>query len=471
LNSTIKFYVLLAIIFTVITMVSVIVVSSPPTQSPPKGPLAIGVGPCPEATRNKTELLIDIPDQRIDVRVTFRFNETKKYFIYALLPYTIDQATPYAIHQNVWYPLQLPDSYPEIGNFSRNFLNTSNGSSIVNATLELNPAFQFNFWQPDLKDELTIGVTVTVHESLIAIRDSFGASQTAIFTFFGDVTGMWSDQMSAYMQPLSQMTLGEPFIVQLRLPPSTYYSNSQPSPIEYYMKQDQRWTMFSLDFLEGRYAQTLLCNFVDPVGQSLREIWIFLIGVFSTLSISFGIEAASRYTERAETGQDQNAESEPPPSNQQQHPNIKKLIDLVDAKFEKRLWFVYLKNRPVIGSIISYALVIGIIWYLLTLLSLAISSVQGESLIPSLIGLVAALISFIALINNIPRILLPEERLDFLVNYNFGRMKKEKEVSESERPFLKALIKMKSKNLEFNLNSIANKELFDENRLLERLYE
>ena len=187
-------------------------------------------------------------------------------------------------------------------------MNTSNGSSIVNATLEFNPAFQFNFWQPDLKDELTIGVSVRVRESLIAIHDSFGASQSAIFTFFGDATGIWSDEMSAYMQPRSQMTLGEPFIVQLRLPPSTYYLNSQPSPIEYYMKQDQRWTMFSLDFLEGRYAQTLLCNFMDPVGQSSREIWIFLIGVFSTLSISFGIEAASRYTEKAGTEQAQNAE-------------------------------------------------------------------------------------------------------------------------------------------------------------------
>jgi hypothetical protein len=164
-------------------------------------------------------------------------------------------------------------------------------------------------------------------------------------------------------------------------------------------------------------------------------------------------------------------ESSPPPSSQHQHPDIKKLIELVDTRFERRLWLVYLRNKLVIGLIISYAVVIGIIWYLLYFLSLAVAQVQGESLISSLIGLVAALISFIALVTNIPRILLPEERLDFLVDYNFRKMEKEKEVNESERPFIKALIKMRSKNPEFDLKSIANKELFDENRLLERLYE
>jgi hypothetical protein len=182
-------------------------------------------------------------------------------------------------------------------------MNTDNGSSMVNASLEFNPAFQFNFWQPDMKDELTIGISVTVHDSLISIHDSFGASQTAVFTFFGDVTGVWSDEMSAYVSPGSQITLGEPFIVQVRLPPSCYFSNSQPSPIEYYMKQDQRWTMFSLDFLGGRYAQTLLLNFVDPAGQASREIWIFLIGVLSTLAISFGIEAMALTVEKKRTKQ------------------------------------------------------------------------------------------------------------------------------------------------------------------------
>jgi hypothetical protein len=50
-------------------------------------------------------------------------------------------------------------------------------------------------------------------------------------------------------------------------------------------------------------------------------------------------------------------------------------------------------------------------------------------------------------------------------------MKNEKEVKEWEQPFLKALIKMKSRNPDFKLKDIQNKNLFNVNPLLERLYE
>jgi hypothetical protein len=122
--------VLLTIILAVITAILVIGISAPATQNPPLGPLEVGFGPSQVATLNKTELLIDIPSQTIDVRVTFRFNQTSdKYFIYTLLPYTIEQATPYAIYDYMTYPLQFPNetnpNWRFIGNFSTNFMNTS----------------------------------------------------------------------------------------------------------------------------------------------------------------------------------------------------------------------------------------------------------------------------------------------------------------------------------------------------------
>jgi hypothetical protein len=474
LNLTIKFYILLTIFFAAATIVSVYVVSAPPIQNPPKGPLEIGVGPCPEATRNGTELLIDIPARTIDVRVTFRFNETKKYFIYALLPYTIEQATPYAIHHYVWYPLQIPDFYPEIGNFSRNFMNTNSGSSIVNATLEFNPDFQFNFWQPDLKDQLTIGVSVKVHESLIAIRDSFGASQSVIFTFFGDTTGMMTDEMYVYKEPLSQLTIGDPFIVHLRLPPSSYYSDSQPSPIQYYVKQDQRWSMFSLNFIEGRYAQTLRCDFTDPVGQSSREIGIFLIGVFSTLSISFGIEAVSRYIEGKETEQGQKTAIGTPPSpSEQQPPDIKKLINLVDTKFEENLAKIRVRNVWLMSTLVIYILLFSymgyLLWFVAQVAIQGIGQVPIENSIAFLIALTTSLIAFMSLAINITKAFSFQEGYKELVEHNFKKLKDQ--ATEAEKPLLKALIMMKSKHPEFDLKNTRNKRLFDESRLLQRLYE
>jgi hypothetical protein len=471
-----RLYVLLTIIFAVITTISVIVVSAPATQNPPLGPIEIGLGPSPEAALNKTELFIDIPDETINVQVTFRFNQTaEKYFIYTLLPYNIEQASPYAIYDSAQYPFKFPNdvnaNFRNIGNFSTNYMNTANGSSIVNATLELNSTFPFSFlFEPDQKDELTLGVSIRVNESLIAISDRFGASQTSIFTFFGDVSGIWSDKMLAYMLPSSQPTLTEPFIVQLRLPPSSYFQTSQPTPIEYYVKQDQRWLMFSMDFLNGQYAQTLVCNYVDPAGQYHAEIAIFLIGVFSALTISFLIEALKTYytgKEKRErppvSSEALSSETSPPP------PDIEKLRKLVDNNFEKRLRYTYPANALVLSYYILYGAVIGVIAYLLFFVTLVVPKMPIEIAVPSIVGLIAALISFIALVTNVPKLLGPQELLGLIVTHNFKKM--EKSVNESEKPFLKALIKMKSMNPEFKLQDIDSKTMFNDERLLKRLYE
>jgi hypothetical protein len=146
-----KLYVGFAIFFAAITAVSVIFVSMPTNQNPPRGPLEIGLGPTPEATLNRTEVLIDIPDQTINVEVTFRFNQTEKYFIYALLPYQVLNVSAYGIYQYGKYPPLPLEGKPSIGNFSTNLLfNNTLGSSILNGSLDINPNFPWLFAYPDM---------------------------------------------------------------------------------------------------------------------------------------------------------------------------------------------------------------------------------------------------------------------------------------------------------------------------------
>lgn len=218
MNPTTKFYSLLtsAIILVVITIIPSYFVLAAPIQNPPKGPFEIGVGPDPEAARNKTKVTIDITAQTIDALVTFRFNETEKYFTYILLPYQAVNVSAYAVYGG--------DRHLDVGNLSTNlFFNDVLGSSTVNASLDIDPSFPWFFQYPDMKAELGIGVSITVHESLVAISDRFGASQTVIFTFFGQSTDIMSQEMYAYTEPLSQLTIGYPFEVLLRLPSSCYY--------------------------------------------------------------------------------------------------------------------------------------------------------------------------------------------------------------------------------------------------------
>jgi hypothetical protein len=475
LNLTTKLYVGFAVFFAVITTISVIFVSMPAIQNPPKGPLMIGFGPSTEATLNKTELLIDVPDQTINVRVTFKFNQTsEKYFIYTLLPYTIEQARPYAIYEYSMYPLQSPnnvqDNWRIIGNFSGNFMNTSNGSSIVNATLELNSSFPFHFVQPDQKDELTLAVAIKVHESLVAISDEFGASQNAIFTFFGDVSGVWSDNMSAYIYPSSQLTLSEPFIVQLRLPPSSYFLNSQPAPSEYYVKQDQRWLMFSLDFLQGQYAQTLVCNFVNPTGQAYREIWIFLTGVFSAFLVTVLVEAVkSFYAERGNTKQTllESPTPSPPGEPQQQRqtkgPKMseKEILDLIQW-IDKQKCKLFKRLDAFHGS--AFLLIVMGIWLFLieTLLwSGSVSNVDKTVIVLAFVGVVIALFTLLAQFG--------KERI---VEANFEKaLKLKTDFNSNQKIFLKALIKIKAENPEFELEELYKKDntLFTKEKLLQRL--
>ena len=242
---------------------------------------------------NKTRVIINIPAQIISVEVTFNFSSLSETpFIWVLLPYTISSVKSYAIVNSAD---EFGDSsYPlsNVGNFSTHFMNTPLGSSILNCTLDLNQT-TFQFFPSD--ETIGIGVNINVKDSLLAIDDSGDGIKTAIYTFYGDNSGVWTDNMSSYMGINTFPTFNEPFTVQIALPYSYYYSSGQPPPIEDYIRGDYRWMMFSMDFLNGHYAQTLVCNFGNPSALAQRELYIFLIGVFSTISITFALEAFTTY--------------------------------------------------------------------------------------------------------------------------------------------------------------------------------
>jgi hypothetical protein len=291
LNLSARTYAILAIIFLAMGGFLFFMVSLPPSERPPR-PIVIGAGPSPEATFNKTEVEVDVPSSNLNVSVTFRFNETQTYFIYVLLPYKVLNTTAYAIYQNGLYPHQLGQGEAGIGNFSTHHLfNPSTDYSILNASLAVNPNFTWAFGYPDMKVELTLGVTIETEDSLVAISYPFGASQSVALTFFGQYSSIMSTEMWAFEGSLSQLTIGYPFIVSVKAPSSTYFSNSQPSPIQYYIEQGDRWLVFSLDFIEGRYFQTLFCTFTCPTGQSLKEIMVFIGGGLVAFSTSLAVEA------------------------------------------------------------------------------------------------------------------------------------------------------------------------------------
>lgn len=465
MKSVARIYLFATILFLILGSIMFFLFANPPSENPPKGPMVIGAGPVPEATLNNTEVLLDVPSRTIDVRVTFRFNETREYFIYLMSPYYVLSKSAYAIYQGGIYPHELPPSKPSMGNFSTNSLNTSNGS-IVNATLAINPDFTFVYEDVDnMKYELTIGVSITVSNPLVAIAYPWGTSETAIMTFFGDESGIVSSEMYPFMEPRSLITVGYPFTVQMRIPESTYFSNSQPSPIEYYMKEGNRWVMFSIDFLQGRYAQTLICTFIDPTMEAKKQIFIFAGGVFVALGSAFTVQTVRYISEKKEEETTQKPQSD----DKQQPSEVKELVELVEEGYEKRYWMIRLRNPWLVcflGLTIGEILIIA---YLLLVVSMAVSYLPSDSLVIASIALIAALISFIGLGFTILRAFEPEGRYEEFITYNYRMLKSR--VSDVDRTVLKALIMVKSKQPEFDLRKVPNQDILDKAHLSERLYE
>lgn len=291
-------YAVIAIIFTLSASILGFIVFLPPTQNLPKGPISVYAGILDLV--NETDVYFELPSNNISVRVNFNMiypnNRNNSFFTCIMVPYTITDYTVYSVldgNTGVFTPI--------LGSHSTYNL-TSDGVSIVNATWATNSTF-FSYFSPSE----TIGLQIDMHikEPLCSIEDAIAGSETSTYTFFGDSRGVFSDKMEPYIGMSNEFSvMNSPFIAQIQLPSSFYLSESQPQPIEYYIKQDNKWAMFTMDFLNGRYAQTLVCNMNNPTLEPLRELIVFFIGITSTLSISFAFEAWTTKRKEAEKKKD-----------------------------------------------------------------------------------------------------------------------------------------------------------------------
>lgn len=449
-------YLLLTVVFALLGFFAFFTVAMPPVENPPFGPVDVGIGPTPDVFINKTEVFVDIPENELKIRVTYKFDRIQKYFIYAILPYTIDDASPYAIYNSQTYY----SANKTIGDLSTNYLNTVKGSSVINASINMNDTFPFAFQGPDLQAEITLGVSIELNASLIAIYHPLGAKQTVILTFFGDYSTVITDEMYVFMNPNHTITIQYPFIVHLRIPSKTYFHQSQPSPIEYYVRGERRWIMFSMDFLDGRYAQTLFCSFTNPTVQAWKEIFVFIGGVLVAVSGSFAVEAYKNYSESHMTkscdGKKETKAHTHEPS------GIEGLIDIVDEDVSVRWHHVITAYIPF--AIISVIIVPVVFAISVTLGYMSIS--ETNMLIVSLVVLCVALASLgTTLPKAVDSILI--DRFHKAIIRNRGI------VLPKNKILLKALIKMKMKQLKFSLAELyaINDSIFDETELLELLYE
>ena len=133
------------------------------------------------------------------------------------------------------------------------------------------------------------------------------------------------------------------------------------------------------------------------------------------------------------------------------------LIELVDKKYKRSYWDVV--QNPYFGTLLTVLLVMfAVEIYLLSARSL------GEQLniaIPA----IALIIAFCAVFET--------KTSDVPIATNYKRLSKDKIVNENNKPLLKALIKMKTKENKISLRQIynMNKDMFTKEKLLETLYE
>jgi hypothetical protein len=139
-----------------------------------------------------------------------------------------------------------------------------------------------------------------------------------------------------------------------------------------------------------------------------------------------------------------------------------KILELI-RKIDSRKSDLF-KFRDVFGpSWFSVFYCIGVLYaFVMPIVIFATTSLVDKVVIA--LALVAVIVSIFSI--------LAEFAEESIVIVNFKRMVKKNSVEENKKPLLKALIKMKAQNREFNLEQIynMNKDIFTEEKLLEKLY-
>jgi len=253
----------------------------------------IGWGPSNYNNLNITSVDFLTPVQSIEIKATFNVNKnaSMEYF-YAELPYTITKCHMWMLCDD---STRLYSSNMGKGYYS--YLNTTLGSSIINAKININQT-AFSSSRPG--ESIGIEVEVHVKQSLFSMNDWLSGSKTLAYTFYGNFSSLATRDMRAYFGTNNTYAINRPFSVGIELPSSYYLTNSQTTPTAYYVSKGDRWLTFSMDFppvgteANDYYAQTLFISIENTASpELLTNLLIFLIGVFSTISISFAIEVVT----------------------------------------------------------------------------------------------------------------------------------------------------------------------------------
>ena len=195
---------------------------------------------------NYSSVTIDLSSKVFDIQTAFTFfNDTGKYTIYALIPYTINRVLPYASYGNISgfppldlytlnntneFPFYLPIEQLPVDDYVTNF-ESKNGQSIVSVTFSLNPQFNFN------EKNILLDIIIGVDEDLTSVQDSLNERQTVLFSFFGDTLSYYFADLDygSYLEKCTD-SRGLPYITQsefsvgIRLPSTYYYTESVPTP-------------------------------------------------------------------------------------------------------------------------------------------------------------------------------------------------------------------------------------------------
>lgn len=272
-------FLLLGIILTPCGIVAYYCANLSTNYNIPKGSMRIGIGPKNSLTAVSTKMIFSVPYDEINLEVSFRFTEFKKYHIHIIMPYETLDAEPYVIYQhNLYYGEKLS----EIGNATVNFKNfPEQKASIVNATFV--PDHDFHF----LPDE---AVTLSIHVyviGLVSINFPLDSKQTVILSFFGGAVA-WDDTMAPYIGINNLYMDDYPFRVSVQFPRENYLaSGTFPTPIELFVTESWRSAMFDLDFSypEG-YGQSISCSYSNPQNESKRHFLTFISAVVFTTGIT-----------------------------------------------------------------------------------------------------------------------------------------------------------------------------------------
>jgi len=422
----------------------------------PRGAMWIGIGPRNNMTPISTRMIFSVPYNEINLEVSFSFTEFKKYRIYIIMPYETREAEPYVIYQHSPY---FGEELSKIGNVSAHFMSfPEKGSSVINTTFI--PKSDFHFFP---NEPVTLSIHATVSE-LVSINYPLGSKQTVITTFFGSTAGVYDAGMAPYIG-INNLALNDyPFQVIIQFPKESYLSSDTfPSPIELFVTESYRSTLFDLDFSypEG-YAQSISCSYNNAQQETYRSFLTFISGVLLTTGIAFCLQPlwdiVRRMAEKKTSDEDK-SKSQGEETKEPYDETIIRLIRLVDHNFKFNWVDVLLRegNALPFGSFIFVLILVAIL--------LIIAPLDPYQKLMVTLAFVSLMVAYFSLM------VRSLEASGHVVKVNFKRIGTC--VEKDDKPTLKALIKMKAENQEIDLEQIynVNKYLFNKEKLLEMLYE